>query len=189
MDRKRQKGFTLIELIMTMTILLIISVAGVYFFYNLIQHTIYIPNQLNMNMVASRAMDIMIEGDENAKGLRFSKQITDISANQISFNSQDDTLGLIVYRLDTPTHKLYRSVGNVNGGAESLIPYFVTAGIDIYGKTNVLFTFYDVNNALTAVPDNVRRIDISIIAQNGSGSFSNWEGYSELNSSIAVKKF
>ena len=184
MDHNRQIGFSIIELIMVMLIIAIIAKTSGYIFSALIQNSVYIPSQLNMNMVASQAMDIMIEGDENAKGLRFSKQITNISSNQVTFNNQDSQV--IVYRLDTPTHKFYRSI---SGGAESLIPYFVKTGIDIYGKSNVLFTYYDTSEVITAVPANVRRIKISIIAQTGSGSFDKWEGYSELSSSIAVKRF
>jgi prepilin-type N-terminal cleavage/methylation domain-containing protein len=177
-------GFTLIELIMVIAIIGILSVSGAYLMVYLVQNSVFIPNKLNMDMVASRALEIMIEGDNNAKGLRFSKSITSIQDNQVIFNNQDSQS--ICFRLDSGMSKLYRSI---SGGSETLIPYYVTSGINITGKSNKLFTYYDGSDTETSSAALVRRIKIVLIAKTGSGSYTDWEGQSEQGSSIKVSKY
>jgi hypothetical protein len=138
-----------------------------------------------MDMLASDALDIMIDGDSQVGGLRFSRSITAIQDYQVTFMDEDNQS--VVCRLDTIANKLYRSV---NGGAEALIPYYAApSAISISGKNNKLFTYYDANEAVTAVPANVRRISITLIAKTGSGSYDEWQGQSEVSTSVAVKKY
>lgn len=180
----KKTGFTFIELIIVMAIVAILSVCGADLMAHLIQNSVFIPNKLNMDMLAMEALDIMIEGNSQAKGLRFSTSMTNIQDNQVTFNNQDNQS--ICYRLDTLTNMLYRSI---NAGPESLIPYYATAGVSLTGKNSKLFTYYDTNEVETTNPVNVRRIKVDIVAKTGSGSFSDWEGRSDQSSSIAVKKY
>jgi len=182
--KKRGAGFTLIEAIMVIAIIAILSVSGAWLMVYLVQNSVFIPNQLNMDMVASEALKIMIEGDDGAKGLRFSKSITAVASNQVTFNNQDGQN--IRYRLDTVANKLYRSI---NAGAEQLMPYYLTTGVSVLRKSNKLFTYYDANEIETAVAVDVRRIKISLIAQTGTGQYADWEGQSDQSSAIAVSKF
>lgn len=179
-----KRGFTLVEAVMAIAIIAILSVSGAFILVNILQQTIFMPNQLNMNMVDAQALDTMIEGDDSARGLRFAKAITSAGVNQVVFNNQDDQS--ISYRLDTGTAKLYRSV---DGGAEELIPYYAGTGINLSGAGGQLFTYYDSGETLTSTPADVRRIKINLIAMTGSGSYSDLEGKSEQASSVAVHKF
>ena len=175
-------GFTFIELIMVIVIIAVFSVGGAHFVAYLVQNSVFIPNQLNMNMLVAHALDSMIEGDGQAKGLRFSRVITEALTNKVTFiNQSNQTMS---YRLTATV--LERSI---NGGAWQLMPYYQVAGISVTGKSNQLFTYYDAAQALTTNPANVRRIKTVLIAKTGSGSFEEWQGQSEQSSSIAVKKF
>ncbi len=178
------KGFTFIETVMAILIISVISLSGSLIMAPLLRNSVFIPNQLNMDMLGQEALDIMIEGDAGAKGLRFSKQIRGVAANQVDFVNQDSKN--IYYRLDTNRNKLYRSI---SGGPESPVPYYAVSGINISGKNNALFTYYDSTNAVTNNPANVRRIQIVLIARTGSGSYADWQGRSEQSSSIKVSKF
>ena len=186
MEYNPKSGFSLMEAVMVMAIVAILSVPGAYLMSYLVQNSVFIPNQLNMDMLASDALDIMIEGDSQAKGLRFSKSITNVQDYQVTFNNQDGQS--IRYRLETSVDpsQLYRSI---KGGPEELIPYYVTSGVSITGKNNRLFTFYDAAEGVTNNPSNVRRIEMTLIVKTGTGNYSDWEGQSEQASSIAVKKF
>lgn len=180
-----RQGFTLIELIMIMAIIGILAGSGTYLMLYLVQNSVFLPNQINMNMLAAEALQIMADGDKQANGLRFSRAVSAIQNYQVTFINQDSQT--IVYRLDTSANKLYRSI---NGGAETAIPYYAnSSGINIEGKNSKLFTYYDANEVVTATPADVRWITMTLIAKTGSGSSANWQGQSEQSVSIAVKKF
>ena len=182
---RRSAAFTLIELITVMAIIAILSVSGSWLMVNLVKNSVFIPNQLNMDMLASDALNIMIEGDGRARGLRFSKAITSISGNnQLSFVNQDGQN--IQYRLDTGVNKLYRLI---SAGPEAPVPYYLTSGINIDGKNSKFFTYYDAGDTETTNPVLVRRVKIAVIAKTGTGSYADWEGQSDQSSSIAVGKF
>ena len=175
---------TLIELVMTMLIIAILAGVGAWLMFYTIKNAVYIPNQLNMDKLAADALDIMIEGDSQAKGLRTSRALTTAQANQVNFVNQDNWA--IYYRLDTGTSKLYRSISS---GPESPIPaYSNVSGITLSGQSGTLFTYYDANEAVTSIAANVRRINMTLIAQTGTGSYANWQGKSQQSSSIATKR-
>ncbi len=151
----------------------------------LVQNTVFLPNQLNMDMLAADALDIIVDGDAQAKGLRFSKEITAISGSQVEFINQDSQT--IRYRLNQATDRLERSV---DGDPWSFIPYYQIAGVSLSTDSAQLFSFYDGAGAVTSVPEDVRRIVINnLVAQTGTGSYDAWEGRADMSTSVAVKKF
>jgi len=182
---KSKQAFTFIEIIMVMAIVGILAGSGAWLMANTVKNSIFIPNQLNMDKLASDALNIMIEGDNQAKGLRFSRIISAIAANRVDFIDSD---GKIVYfRLDTGTSKLYRSI---NGAGEVALPYYSgIAGIALNGKSGTLFTYYDSADAVTATAANVRRIRMILIAKTGTGLYNDWQGQSEQASSVALDRF
>jgi prepilin-type N-terminal cleavage/methylation domain-containing protein len=181
---KRTWGFTLIETIMVIAIVVVLAFSGGWLMMHFVRNSVFLSNQLNMDMLAADALNVMIEGDSQAKGLRFSREITAIADTQLNFVNQDSQT--IEYRLDTATGQLYRTI---NGGAEVVMPSYLKAGIKIFGKGGKLFLFYDSNEVLTAVPVQVRWISLILIAQSGTGLFSDWEGSSEQASAVAVTRF
>ena len=184
MERRRKDAATLIELIMVVAIIGILAVSGAWLMMYFVRNSAYIPNQLHTDMVASGALRIMIEGDNRAKGLRFSRSVTSIpNSYQIAFVNQDNQS--IEYRMDTSANKLYRSI---DAGAETEIPYYAS-GLTLTGVNGSLFTYYNSADAITTAPAAVRRIAIHLIAKSGSGSYSDWQGQSQQASSIAVKAF
>jgi len=175
-------GFTLIELIMVIAIIGILSVSGAWILTYFARNSVYIPNQLNTDMAASDALKIMVEGDSSAKGLRFSQSVDSITDNnQFTFTNQDGQS--IRYRLDSGAKKLYRSIN----ATEAQIPYYAAGNVSIAGQAGALFSYYDANETVTAVPAYVRRIAFNLIASTGSGSYNDWQGQSTQSTSIAVK--
>ncbi len=185
MGYRSKKGVTLVELIMVIVIIGILSVPGTHIMFHLIKNSVFVPNKLNMDMLASDALDIIVDGDGQAKGLRFSRSVTSIQDYQVVFSNQDNQT--ISYRLDSVGQKLYRSI---SGGAEKVIPFYAApTGINMLGKNNKVFVYYDAAEAVTANPAAVRRIEITLVARTGSGSYDNWQGASEQSTSVAVKKY
>lgn len=188
MEYKQKNGFTIIEFVVVIVIVAVLSLAGAHMMTFMIQSTVFIPSELNMDMVAADAMDTMIEGDARYRGLRFSRGVIDVpQPYQVTFENQDGFY--ISYRVDTVANKLYRSIAGLPGGDE-LIPYYASsAGASLMGKDGKVFTYYDANGDVTGNAGDVRRIDISIISMAGSGAFEDWQGQADLSSSIAVKRF
>jgi type II secretory pathway pseudopilin PulG len=176
------RGFTLIELVMIILITSLLSVAVLHIMQFVVRNTFYLPNQVQADLVAAEALEIIAEGDSVAKGLRFCKAVTTAAANQIVVTNQDD---------QTVTYNL--SGGNltrtVAPGAATLIPYYKPADVTLAGGGGSLFIYYDSAEAVTAVPANVRRININLTAQNGTGSSDKYEGYSQQSTSVKVNKY
>jgi prepilin-type N-terminal cleavage/methylation domain-containing protein len=178
------RGFSLIEVIMVILIIAILAGSGAWLMANTVKNSVFIPNQMNMDKLVNDALDIMIEGDSQAKGLRFSRVISAIAANRVDFINQDGQA--IYYRLDTVAGKLYRSI---SAAAEVALPYYSSAvGVTLNGKSAILFTYYDINEAVTAVAANVRRIGMILIAKTGTGLYNDWQGQSEQATAIAVDR-
>jgi prepilin-type N-terminal cleavage/methylation domain-containing protein len=184
-NNKFLKGFTLIELIMVISIIAILAGSGAWLMANTVKNSVFIPNQLNMDKLANDALEMMIEGDAQARGLRFARVISSLAVNQVTFFNQDGLT--IIYRWDTGLNKLYRKIG---AGAEAIMPGYASslAGVTLSGKSGTLFSYYDANEAVTATPANVRRIRMILIAKTGTGLYNDWQGSSEQASSIAIDR-
>ena len=187
MDLKQKKAVTLIELLMVIVIIGILAIGGAHFMIYLLQNENFIPNQLNMNMLASDALDIMIEGDSQAKGLRYNKTINGVADYQVDFTNLDGQN--VSYRLNTGTNKLERSLAGP-GGPWTVFPYYMPlSGVTITGKNNKVFVYYTAAEATTNTAANVRRVEMTLIGKTGTGNYAQWEGQSEQISSVAVKRF
>jgi Tfp pilus assembly protein PilE len=182
--RNDVKGFTLIELVMIVVLTGLLAMAGFHIFQFAVRNSFYLPNQVQADLVAAEALEIIVEGDSLAKGLRFCKLVTTAAANQVIVTNQDNKT--ISYRLDTGTGKLYRKVDTA---AEVMIPYFMAGDMTLSGVGGSLFTYYDSADAVTATPASVRRINIDLMAQNGTGSSDKYEGISQQGSSVKVNKY
>jgi hypothetical protein len=175
-------GFTLIELVMIILLTGILAMSGYHLMNFVVRNTFFLPNQVQADLVAAEALEIIVEGDSQAKGLRFCKAVTTAAANQIVVTNQDDET--ITYSLSGGS--LFRTIAP---GAPVMIPYFKAADMALSGVGGSLFTYYDSAEAATAVPANVRRIKIDLIAQNGTGSSDKYEGFSQQSSSVKVNKY
>jgi prepilin-type N-terminal cleavage/methylation domain-containing protein len=190
------RGFTLMELVMTIIILGIIgTLTGVILIF-VIQYHYYIPSKLTTDSISSDIARIVIEGDDQAKGLRFTKQIplggfpTGIYLG--FYNRDDDYVEFLVY-----DEKLYR---RINSGSWHIIPYYLSGEYGFMGDTiqiwwfefEKFFWYYNSDGKHLylplAHPQDVAYIEIRGMARGGSGEFSDWEGKSEIISGININQ-
>jgi prepilin-type N-terminal cleavage/methylation domain-containing protein len=183
--RKIQRAFTLVELVMVIMILGVLSSAGVYVMLPLIQNFIFMPNKLSAQMALSDAVDLMIDGDTRAKGLRSCRAITRVRRTRVDFINQDNQT--VIYSFDSSTQRMRRSI---NGGSYENFPTYVSsAGVNFRSVGNTVFTYYDVNEGSTSSPAAVRLIRITLTSQTGNGSYASWQGSSQVDTMIAVKPY
>jgi len=201
MVRANKKGATFIELIMGILIIAIIAttVAGVIIFF--VQLFMYSPRQLDAQKIAQELDATIFEGNQDIRGLRYARDIFDASATQISYfygypTSQD---GLAVrLRWEATSKHIYRRTSTDSGvtwGTESVIPYYMPSSLTIDGKNipSVIFTYKkagDVAWVLGSDPlSDIRRVIMSINLRTGTGSFTDFQGSTNLTASVERKEF
>lgn len=187
---KNRKAFSLIELIITILILAVIGGMSVAFFTPLINLFFYSPTQLMVDNTAGELMHIIIEGDHKARGLRFSKSISDADDDTITFTTSDNDT--VIYRWDVTEEKLYR---NINASGELLIPYSYYGNIVVTGNptTSEIFQYYDSSDTKLSTPvgteTSIESIKFNLIVQSGSGIVTEHQGKVKLTAGIDIKQF
>lgn len=181
-----KRGFSLIELVMTILIIGILTALGASLLVFGLENSVFTPNSLNMDMLAQEAIGKIVDGDNLAKGLRFSRQITASADNSVGFVDQDGKN--VVITLDTLNNRLSRTINSLND--PTFLYYAANSRVNIVtGRKGRLFTYYDSSENTTTTAANVRRVEVNLVARTSSGIFQNWQGSVEQSSSVRVPKF
>lgn len=198
---KSKKGATLIELV---TVLLVLTIIGattsglVLFFVRLFY---YNPDQLQTQKISQVLAHEMIEGNSDARGIRYTRNVIDASATQFSYTygypTEADEVS-VRFRWDNTDSHIYRSTstdGGSNWSSELVIPNYIPATTTIDGKdtAGVIFTYRKASDvawvsgsdALTAI----RRMVIGINIKTGTGDFDKLEGSNDVTSSVEIKNY
>ena len=195
---KTKKAATIIELVVTILILTIIGSASVAFFVPVANILFYSPSQLMVDQTAQELISILVEGDNQAKGLRFTKSISvDADEDDITFTTWDGDK--VKYRWDATEKRIYRKI---NRQGEALVPasyYLVPASyygdITVIGQSSdaEIFQYYDVSASKLSVPvsdeTNIEaiRMDLTLVA--GSGIVKEHKGRIDVKSGVDIKQF
>jgi len=197
----RKKGTTLIELIMTFLIVIIIAAttSGIVIFFS--QLFMYSPRQLDTQKIAQELTHTMFEGDENVRGLRYTRSVLDASAVQYSYTYGYPTAAnqlSVRFRWDSGDDHIYRSTsddGGTSWSAETLIPYYMQSDTAIDGKDSagVIFTYKKAADAdwvsgVDALGD-IRRVVMSININTGTGDFDDFQGSTDITPSAEIKDY
>jgi hypothetical protein len=139
-----------------------------------------------MDFLAQDVLSKIVDGDQSAKGLRFSRNLTAVNPNNLTYTDQDGRS--VVILLNTGTNRISRSI---NGSADNNFAYYAATGESqiAVGRNGALFLYYDANNSTTATAANVRKIEVNFIARTTGGNYNNWEGSSEQSTAVYVPKY
>ena len=198
--RNDKLGFTLIEVVMIILITSVLSMAGYHLMQLVVRNSFFLPNQVQADLVAADALEIIVEGDGQAKGLRFCRNVSNATATQVVVTNQGvlSTLDPQTITYDLTSGVLSRTIRNFDGSTTtSDIPDFMAGDMVISGtgRSNALFTYFDKSDMELTQPilpanlPNIRRINIDLKAQNGTGSSDKYEGTSQQSTSIKVSRY
>lgn len=178
-----------------------VTLVGVIIFF--VQLFIFSPRQLDTQKIGLELEDIMLEGNQAVRGIRFTRSVIDASSAQFSYlyGYPAPTDGQAVrFRWNPADKKIYRSTSADQGltwSAEEIIPYYLAnnTSISIDGKdtAGVIFTYKkadDTNWVSGTDPlTGIRRIIISISVQTAGGQFGGLQGSSSVTAGTEIKGF
>jgi prepilin-type N-terminal cleavage/methylation domain-containing protein len=181
--RYNKGAMTLIELIMVMVIVAVLSAAGGTTLFFVLQHAIFIPNKLNVEMVGQDIMDRIIEGENGRSGLRFARRIVSIGPRLIRFTDSDNQDVTFVLSGRWFSYQ-------IAGGALNYIPYYLRnslRGFQIEAFNRQVFTYYDARERITDRAGDVQRVKIEFRVRSGSGRYQDWQSQLNFASAVAIK--
>jgi len=208
-----RNGATLVELIVTVTIIAIIASVTAGVIISVVQFFVYLPQEMKARSLAQDLVNIMKEGVPELKGTRYCFKV--VSAGPSEFVYQTFVAGYpgqrrqIRLRLDTSTNKVYRSwiplpeyqppgmLPIIPIENPEVVPYTAKSpDIAVTGSSgtpSTIFRYYKADgsewNSGTDRPADIRRMSMTIRVRTGSGLSGRWQGSFEAASSVEVKQF
>lgn len=188
----RKNAYTLVELIMVIVAVSVMAIGAVVFFIPMANLFFVSPKQTAVEYMGQEIMDLLVDGNAAAKGLKYSKLITAANATQINYTDADNKT--VVIRWDNTALKFYR---NINSAGEVSLPARYTAGVKAQGKntSNIVFRFFNSTGAEIASPVvagslfTIKRIKIELVLYTGDGLMKDFEGRVNLTSGTEIKVF
>ena len=154
MKIQNKRGFTLIEVLISIGIMAIImaTIAAIHLKAFRIYHVC--RKDMPIQESGQRLINSMINGEVgDVVGLLGAKRITSIESDDITFDDKNDIP--IRYYLDTSDQTVYRTV---NGGADEEF-FDPNDKVDV---TSFQLTYYDENENTATNPSDVKRLEISV---------------------------
>lgn len=211
---RHKRGFTLIEIIIVVAITGILAGAFSSVFTPVMTFFFYYPQASNVQAAAADLLQAIIDGDNRAKGLRYTglpctigggggggSTITAATTTSITYNYIEwdycgtgaaRTSHTVVLTLDTGNDVVTRTI---DGGAASNIPSYVTTSSNIDfnapGGANFFHYFDAAGTDLGGTPAvaNIMRVDINVVTTTGSGEVRHGSGQVRLESGVEINRY
>lgn len=150
--KKNQPGFSLIEVILTLTIIGVLVGAGISFITPFIKIFFYAPEQLRTEYITNQIVNTIIEGNHESEGLNSAKIINYASNEVVVYTNNNDEI--IILEWDSINKKIIRSLPS--GKIETLPPDMPNHQLKVEGSENpaVVFQFLNSFNELVPTPIN-----------------------------------
>lgn len=201
---RRAKGFTLVELIVTVTILAVMAGTTAGIVLSLLQMVVYLPKETRARLVAQEALYSFIEGDRGVMGLRYANMILAANSTSVSYRVgypySGDIRDVELALNGAKPQRRYTDLGSAGSGSYGsweTVPYYITPDINITGlSSGAIFSYFKSDGtAWTASgtpPTNlheIRRVDIGITVTTGAGLFKDWEASFRALSGVDIKQY
>lgn len=206
-----KKGFTIVEVIITMALIGIIAGVTSGILLNLMQLFVYLPREMKARTIAHDVMELMIEGEPQRRGMRYAVEVQDASSTQFTYTfgyPGNTDKRIMRFRWDSAAKKLYRSytafgsglatppeLPNISSGEQ--IPYYASGEISINGPAaspNIIFRYFkedgtELTPPAPALLHEIRRVEISIVVKTGTGLFRYWDSSFQTTSSAEIRQY
>jgi prepilin-type N-terminal cleavage/methylation domain-containing protein len=218
-NQKKSRGFTIFESVIVMLVAGILSSALVTIFVPQINLFFYLPQAVRVNTAAQDLLTIIFDGDEKARGLRFSNNacgvpkpgssmITAATKDSLTYHySESNQCGgggtashsvTITYVSGAGNNYVTRSI---DGGAAVRIPYWLVSGTEINiepfesnADGPAFFRYYnstpaEMTSATPITTANIYRVDIAARVYSGGGNVKSNEAGVYLKSACEIKRY
>ena len=211
-DKKRRArndgGVTLVEVVIVIAVAAILGTAFASVMVPMMNFYFYYPQSSRVNNAGADVLQIILEGDEKARGLRFasipctlpaggSSRISVATATTLTYHhAMTDACGnggtnsnSVALAYNAGSQTVTRSI---NGAAAAVIPYYATAasGIQINPPSGInFFRYFDAAGTdLGAAPavGSIRRVDVTLIASSGTGLVKHSAGQIKLKAGADI---
>lgn len=197
-----RKAFTLIELIVTVSIVAIMAAVTAGMVIYVMQLFVYLPREMKARTIANEIIETVTEGESQKSGLRYAVGIQNASSNQVDYTfgyPGSSARRLMRFRWNSGTNKIYRSYTAFGGsiyGAEELVPYYATGEISIRGRSQAsttIFSYFKADGSTWVQGldplNTIKRVEVNVAVSTGTGLFSNWESSFEATSGAEVRQY
>lgn len=156
------RSFTIVETIITVSLVAVLAGAGSWLLLFFVDNFLYLPSKINVDMAAADVLDIICEGDAQAGGFRFAGQVLESENNRVRFLDQNNND--IIIKVENG-----QALRSINDGTTfKIVPYYAEESLNIEGKDTNAFQYYDSSGIITTTAEEVRRVDIYLVASMGN---------------------
>jgi len=189
------KGFTLVELIVTIAVLAIIAVVLAGILVTFMRIFLYLPREMKAKTIAHDISELSIEGEPNKPGMRYAASLTNATTTTITYISGYPTSAdqvTMTFTYDTINDRVQRTVG---ASAAETIPYYDTPEISVACPSDVFFKYYDssgnqiANPNTQALRNTIRRVEMTYTVMTGTGNFNSAQSSYITTSGVDIKQY
>ena len=174
------KGFTLIELVVTIAIIGILATVTAGIIVTLMQLFLYMPRDINTRMIAGDISQQVLEGYPGSRGIGYATSISTAQNNVFTYvvgypTSSDQYT--VTFTYDTNADKIYM---RISAGSNVTVPYNASSNISVTCPSNIFFKYYknDGTSWTSGGVDtyNIGRVEMTYTVVTGSGLFNQAQG-------------
>lgn len=166
----RKKGFTIVEILVVLTLISVIAAVTSGIVISSLQMLLHVPAEVDARKAAQDIINEMIDGRAGVWGVRYASAITTASTNDITYTVGNPAVYNVSFSLNGG-----RILRRVNGSpsAGEIIPYYGTNRITVapIAPSTQIFTYRNSSGVNPSSLAEIRRVNIDMVVTMAGRSF------------------